>query len=489
MSMFVRTNSIIWGSVNQSDYKDSIVFIEDTEQIYSNGIYYGGKNNNGLLLEKITFSEESILLNPDKFYASDTILETLDITLNGDTTKMYTYFVKFLCDNTCVILPSNIKWKNNIVPDFTKTSIMTIKIQDDTAYLIDCRPLYSVQYTATEIVQPNRTDAFGSEIVGVTEDKFILNSPATEIKENAFEGNQDLISITIPNTVKSIGCRSFANCPNLEEIRYEGTVEEWSEIDICDTWKEGAEVEVKDVNGQIIMMYKTIDLGLPSGLLFADRLVGASNPGEPGLYFQWGDTVGYSADQVGKDKVFNWNNYKYCNGSYNTITKYCAQSSYGTVDNKTALELEDDAAHVNMGPDWRMPTRTELQELINNTNQIFEDVDGNRYWKSSNVGTNVDNLPIMTNSSIQSGKLKGLHFLSRTNFNSIFIPACGYCNGSLLDGISYYGYLWSSSLYEDYSYSGGYLYFYHSGYLYDDSWSRYIRLCILGVKNLYLNNQ
>lgn len=176
MSIFVRTNSTIWGSVNQSDYKDSIVFIEDTEQIYSNGIYYGGKNNNGLLLEKITFSEESILLNPDKFYVSDTILETLDITLNGDTTRMNTYFVKFLCNNTCIILPSNIKWKNDIVPNFTQTAIMTIKIQDDTAYLIDCRPLYLVQYVATEKVQPNRIDAFGSEIVGVTESEFLLNT-------------------------------------------------------------------------------------------------------------------------------------------------------------------------------------------------------------------------------------------------------------------------------------------------------------------------
>ena len=252
--MFVRTNSTQWESTNQSDYKDSIVFIEDTEQIYSNGVYYGGKNNNGLLLEKITFSEESILLDPDKFYVSDTILGTLDITLNGDATRMNTYFIEFLCDNTCIILPSNIKWKNDIVPDFTKTAIMTIKIQDDTAYLIDCRPLYSVQYIATKKVQPNRTDAFGSEIVGVTEDEFILDGPATEIKENAFEGNQDLISITIPNTVKRIGSKAFSGCSNLQDMEYEGSSKDWNSIELGEDWNEGTEVEsVESADGDVYL--------------------------------------------------------------------------------------------------------------------------------------------------------------------------------------------------------------------------------------------
>ena len=255
MSIFVRTNSTIWESANQSDYKDSIVFIEDTGQIYSNGLYYGRKNK-GLLLEKITFSKESILLNPDKFYISDTVLETLDITLNGDTTRMNTYFVEFLCNNACVILPSNIKWENNIVPDFTKTSIMTIKIQDDTAYLIDCRPLYPVSYTATKKIQPNRTDAFGSEIVEVTEDKFILNSPATEIKESAFEGNQDLISITIPNTVKRIGSKAFSGCSNLQDMEYEGSSKDWNNIELGEAWNEGTEVEsVESADGDVYLKH------------------------------------------------------------------------------------------------------------------------------------------------------------------------------------------------------------------------------------------
>ena len=250
--MFVRTNSYSWNKANQSEYKNSIVFIEDSKQIYSNGVYYGGEND--IYLEKIEFSEENIILEPDKFYTNSNVLKTLDITLSGDTTRMNTYFVEFLCDNTCVILPSNIKWKNNIVPDFTKIAIMTVKIQDDTAYLIDCRPLYSVSYTAVKKVQPNRIDVFGSEIIEVTEEKFILNEPATEIKENAFEGNQDLTSITIPNTVKRIGSKAFSGCSNLQDMKYEGSSKDWNSIELGEDWNEGTEVEsVESVNGSVYL--------------------------------------------------------------------------------------------------------------------------------------------------------------------------------------------------------------------------------------------
>ena len=91
---------------------------------------------------------------------------------------------------------------------------------------------------------------------------------------------------------------------------------------------------------------------------------------------------------------------------------------------------------------------------------------------------------------IPFNKFKGIRFESLINGNSIFIPACGYCDGSLLYDISYYGRLWSSSLHEFNSSLGRILYFDHNGYLFADSyWYRYFGLCVLGVKNLYLNNQ
>ena len=252
MINFIRTNSNKWEKVDQSQYLESIVFIEDTKQIYSNGVYYDGEVNKSAILPKVEFDSDSITLAPNKLYYNMNPLSILDLDLEYNEGISCTYFVEFICDDTCVILPSSIKWENEIVPDFTKTAIMTIKIQDDTAYLIDCRPLYSVQYIAVKKIQPNRTDAFGSEIIETTEDKFILNGPATEIKENAFEGNQDLISITIPNTVKRIGSKAFSGCSNLQDMEYEGNSKDWNNIELGEDWNEGTEVEsVESADGDV----------------------------------------------------------------------------------------------------------------------------------------------------------------------------------------------------------------------------------------------
>ena len=81
-----------------------------------------------------------------------------------------------------------------------------------------------------------------------------------------------------------------------------------------------------------------VDLGLPSGTLWADRNIGADSPEGYGDYFAWGETRPKS--------TYSWSTYKYCKGSYDTMTKYCTDSSRGTVDNKTVLEAADDAAIV-----------------------------------------------------------------------------------------------------------------------------------------------
>ena len=110
-----------------------------------------------------------------------------------------------------------------------------------------------------------------------------------------------------------------------------------------------------DVNPQ----QDAVDLGLPSGTLWATCNVGASSPEESGDAFAWGET-----EPVGEYDWNNpWSNYKWCNGSSDTLTKYCTDSDYGTVDNLTELEPEDDAAWVNWGPMWRMPNEEQFDEL------------------------------------------------------------------------------------------------------------------------------
>ena len=161
-----------------------------------------------------------------------------------------------------------------------------------------------------------------------------------------------------------------------------------------------------------------VDLGLPSGLLWAACNMGAENPEDYGDYFAWGETQP-------KD-YYDWDTYQYCMGSYYTLTKYCNNSSYGYkgfTDNLTALLPEDDVATANWGEGWRMPTKEEWQELYNNTTVI---------WTTQN-GVN--------------GRL-----LTASNGNTLFLPAAGYRDDSSLSGVGSYGYYWSSSLDTGYPY-------------------------------------
>ena len=182
-------------------------------------------------------------------------------------------------------------------------------------------------------------------------------------------------------------------------------------------------------NGEKVntILVNAVDLGLLSGTLWADRNVGADAPEAYGDYFAWGETET-------KDN-YAWSTYKWCNGSDRTQTKYCTNSSYGTVDNKTVLELEDDAAYVNMGAEWRMPTLTEQIELLDNCT-----------WEWT------------TQNGVNGRKVTG------PNGNSIFLPAAGYRYGSSLSNAGSYGYFWSSSLNESHPYGAYVLYFYSGSY-------------------------
>lgn len=109
--------------------------------------------------------------------------------------------------------------------------------------------------------------------------------------------------------------------------------------------------------------YKYVDMG--DAGIWATCNVGASKPEEAGLYFQWGDTEGYTREQVEDgEKVFDWEHYKWCNGTSSTLTKYNVNSWSGSRDNKTVLESSDDAATQIMGGDWRIPSPDDYEKLF-----------------------------------------------------------------------------------------------------------------------------
>lgn len=163
-------------------------------------------------------------------------------------------------------------------------------------------------------------------------------------------------------------------------------------------------------------------------------------------------------------KFFNWDSYFDTTDSGSTFKKYNNSESGLKV-----LESSNDAATVHMGSQYRMPTRDEITELVFNTTQTFIDVDGNEYSKDTDT------------INIEEGKLKGVRFTS-SNGNSIFIPAAGYCYESLLSEVGMNGGLWSSSLLGGYDCDARYLYFYYSGYVYENSIFRYYGLSVRGVQ-------
>lgn len=166
-----------------------------------------------------------------------------------------------------------------------------------------------------------------------------------------------------------------------------------------------------------------VDLGLPSGLLWATRNVGATSQEDYGDYFAWGETS--------PKEDCNYSTYIYCIGDYNQLTKYCNKSSFGYngfTDSLTILQPGDDAATVNYG--GRTPTAEEWEELMNNTTAT---------WTEQN-GVN--------------GRL-----FTGSNGNSLFLPAAGYRLDSTLFHAGSEGDYWSSSLDTTFPSRAWYFYF------------------------------
>lgn len=232
-------------------------------------------------------------------------------------------------------------------------------------------------------------------------------------------------------------------------------------------------LEKKNISG---LTYNMVDLGLPSGLLWADRNVGATGPEDFGTYFAWGETTGYNistgyctADELcaylqhlqtlfgdemeltpdnidevlasmigfegtdltilgigfGKDKCFSsdWSDYFDTTDGGKTFNKYNKNGDF------RVLQPEDDAANVNMGSKYRMPTYTDFNELIYDTDVTFIDLQGNEYSESEALS-----------GAIAEFNLKGVKFTG-SNGNSIFMPAAGICSDSSVSNIKYSGFI------------------------------------------------
>ena len=151
-----------------------------------------------------------------------------------------------------------------------------------------------------------------------------------------------------------------------------------------------------------------VNLGLPSGTIWAACNLGASSPEECGDYYAWGET-----EQ--KDKYY-WETYKF--GDMDNLTKYNRK------DGEIILNPEDDAAHVVLGGKWHIPTQEQMKELIYNTTNEDSEFDG----------------------------VKGKLFTSKINGKELFFPYSGNKDDNFIDGENEYCFHWSSSI-TDYNYA------------------------------------
>ena len=154
-----------------------------------------------------------------------------------------------------------------------------------------------------------------------------------------------------------------------------------------------------------------VDLGL--SVKWATYNLGAKYSEDYGNYIAWGE--------IEPKTQYFWTTYKLCEGSSSTITKYCSRSDYGFVDNKTILEPKDDAATVNWGGAWRMPTNAEFSEL---------------YEKCTCTWTTINGI-------------NGILATSTINNNSIFLPAAGRSEDGTFQEIGFGGYYWTNEMQYD----------------------------------------
>lgn len=148
------------------------------------------------------------------------------------------------------------------------------------------------------------------------------------------------------------------------------------------------------------------------GVKWATMNIGAKSITDTGLYFAWGETIGYN-DAI--NKIFGWDHYKF--GGIRHILKYI--DGFGPI----TLQPQDDSAHVNWRGNWRMPTHAEFNDLLLNTIKIW-----------------VENY--------QNSGVNGVLMTDKTNpFKTLFFPAAGYAYGRMFHLLrNENGFYWSSSL-------------------------------------------
>lgn len=168
-------------------------------------------------------------------------------------------------------------------------------------------------------------------------------------------------------------------------------------------YKSVHKVNVDETNAQpsitnpINVQNDSVDLGLPSGILWAACNIGASSPSEIGEYFAWGE-------KEAKD-AYGWETYELCHGSYSSIFKYTED------DGKSILEPQDDVANSELGSEWRIPTKEDMEELVEQCEWKWSSQNGQLGWKV--IGPNNKYIFLPASGAASSYRIAGVNELGR----------------------------------------------------------------------------
>ena len=281
------------------------------------------------------------------------------------------------------------------------------------------------------------------QVVGLAEGTTMI--VVSSVDDQAVPDTCDVIVYTECGDINCDGYVNISDVTKLIDFLLSGNPEGIS-TNNADTDSDG-KVNISDVTKLIDFLLRGywnhphendwVDLGLPSGTLWATMNVGANSPEGYGDYFAWGETTP-------KD-VYNWTTYKWC-VSPSKMTKYCTESYWGAdgfTDGKTELDPEDDAAYVNWGSSWRMPTWVQQQELAELCTWT---------WTTQNG----------VNGSLVTGP----------NGNTIFLPAAGDIWNELNGAIGNRGTIWSRTLWPGYPIYACSMYLGLDGVHWDKDWDR-----------------
>ena len=355
------------------------------------------------------------------------------------------------------------RWQKNSEFDASQDADVVVKKQSVAVMLVlDCSSSLGSQYSTMQ----SHARSFIKTLQEASYDPYAVSSvKLNNTSLSLYIGDTRQLSATItPSSAKDKTVTWVSFNPSAVQVDQTGLVTalDVGESDVVVTTTDGGYTAACKVTVYRTDPPNAVDLGL--SVIWASFNLGASKPEDYGDYYAWGEIEPYysSLDPLtwkdGKESGYNWASYKWCNGTNTSLTKYNTNSSYGTVDNKTVLDPEDDAAHVQWGGSWRMPTDSEWTELRNNCTWT---------WTSNYNGTGVAGR--IVTSKVEGHKDK-----------SIFLPAAGGRYDASLSNAGSDGDYWSSSLYTDRPYYAWYVYFY-SGNVRGDDYSRYRGLSVRPV--------